>query len=126
MFKKSLLALTLLTVAGAASAEVFTTDVQNQTFTGIAGKASGVDGVSPFVFDKFDESLGTLTNVYFRSTVIIDGGLLGADNFTNEVVSGSGHIGASVTIGDLTNDDVSLLDDEFKPLFSTVDGKITT
>jgi hypothetical protein len=49
MFKKSLLALTLLTVAGAASAEVFTTDVQNQTFTGIAGKASGVDGVSPFV-----------------------------------------------------------------------------
>ena len=121
MFKKSLLALTLLTVAGAASAEVFTTDVQNQTFTGIAGKASGVDGVSPFVFDKFDESLGTLTNVYFRSTVIIDGGLIGADNFTNEVVSGSGHIGASVTIGDLTNDDVSLLDDEFKPLFSTVD-----
>lgn len=115
------LTLSLLLMSGAASAEVatqYTTDTQTQTFTGVAGKDSGVDDVSAFVFDAFDSSLGVLTGVYFRSVITVDGGVIGADNTTNEEVDGSGYIGASILIGDTTNDTVGLLDSSFKSIFS--------
>jgi hypothetical protein len=122
--KKTMIALSLALISASASAEVvdegsatYVTSTQTQQFQGIAGKDSGNDGVLPFSFLKFDSSLGNLTGVFFRSVINVNGGLIGADNTTNEQVNGSGYIGASVQIGDTTNDGVQLLDGSFKPIF---------
>lgn len=122
--KKTMIALSLALISASASAEMvggasatYVTATQTQQFQGIAGKDSGADGVLPFSFLKFDSSLGNLTGVFFRSVINVSGGLIGADNTTNEQVDGSGYIGASVQIGDATNDGVSTLDNSFKPIF---------
>lgn len=116
MLKKTLLALPLLALSMSASAELLTTEVITNTFTGTAGNASTQNGIEPFTFAKFDPSLGTLTNVFFKSTFIIDNGLIGADNMTNKAVSGTGHLGGQLGYLNAT---VAMTGGDFQPLFGT-------
>lgn len=95
--KKTLLALPLLFVAAFSQAEIVTA-TQTQVFSGNAGSASTGAGNSPFVFNKFDASLGTLLKVYLRHDFAISGGQIGADNVTNQVVSGTAELGATGTL----------------------------
>jgi hypothetical protein len=97
MFKKTLLAALLIGMSTAASADLIT-PTQTETFTGVAGNDSTKEGVNPFTFDKFDESLGTLTGVYVEYSLDIANGLIGADNLTNEEVQGTGDLGGDVIL----------------------------
>jgi hypothetical protein len=95
MLKKTLLALPLLVMSMGASAELLTTAAQTQEFTGTAGNTSTEAGIDTFSFDKFDSSLGILSNVFMRTSFIIDNGFVTADNLTNQIVNGSSELGAS-------------------------------
>ena len=97
MFKKTLLAAVLVAASATAYADLVT-PTQTETFTGVAGNDSTKEGVSPFVFDKFDESLGTLTGVFVQYSLDIANGLIGADNLTNEEVEGTGDLGGDVIL----------------------------
>lgn len=103
--------------AGSANAALMTTSVQTQTYSGPAGNTSGISGVQPFTFAKFDPSLGTLIRVVSQLTFEISGGLLSVDNITNKVVSGNGSLGASVEVTGPT----FFISDAFQPMFSGFD-----
>lgn len=112
MFKKSLIAASLL-FAGNATAAIDVTNTQMKEFGGAAGNTTSEVGVDPFIFNKFDETLGTLLNVFFKASFQISGGLIGADNMTNSEVSGTGLLGAKLS---LTGSE-PLLNDSYTALF---------
>lgn len=95
-------------------AALMTTSVQTQTYTGPSGSASGFLGLSPFVFNKFDSALGTLSRVIMRASFTISGGLISADNMSNQQVSGNGFLGASAAISE---PGIIFVDDTFNPMF---------
>jgi hypothetical protein len=98
MLKKvALLALPMMAMSMSANASLFTQE-QVQTYSGVAGNTSAEAGLDPFSFAKFDASLGDLQNVFVQLTFTIDGGLIGADNMTNEEVTGSGYLGGASTL----------------------------
>jgi hypothetical protein len=93
------------------------TATQTQQFAGTGGSDSTAPGFNPFTYDKFDSSLGTLTGVFVSYNFSIDGGLIGADNLTNEVVSGTGELGASL----LLQSSLPFVDGAFNTIFTKVD-----
>lgn len=114
--KKSLLA--MVAVLGMTSvqshAALLTTPLQTQSYSGAAGNASGTAGVLPFLFNKFDSALGTLRRVVMRATFNISGGLISADNMTNQVATGTGYLGASVDF----SSSALLINSSYRPMFS--------
>lgn len=116
MFKKTILALPLLAMSAMASAEL-TTPTQSAYFSGTAGNTSLQEGLDPFTFDKFDSSLGTLTGVFVRYDFTIDNGLIGADNMTNEEVSGTGELGGSLTL----TSELGFVNSTYNPVFEKMD-----
>jgi hypothetical protein len=117
MFKKTLLAAVLVAASATAYADLVT-PTQTETFTGVAGNDSTKEGVSPFVFDKFDESLGTLTGVFVQYSLDIANGLIGADNLTNEEVEGTGDLGGDVI---LSSDLAMFRDGTFTSIFEKLE-----
>lgn len=118
MFKKLTIA-TLLSIAfmGSAQAALMETDVQKFTFSGPSGVTSTEPGVTPFIFNKFDETLGVLNNVFFRAFFQISGGLIGADNMSNDVVTGNGELGARLSLAS----SIPLLTPSFSPIFNPIE-----
>lgn len=97
MLSKTMIALSLI-MATSVSAEIVQETPQQSTFSGAAGNTSLEPGINAFTFQKFDDTLGTLLNVFFKTTFIVSGGLIGADNMTNDTTSGFGDLGAKVTL----------------------------
>lgn len=97
MLKKTILGLVFAGMSAVASAEL-TTNVQNQTFSGEGGADSSVAGVLPLEFEKFDETLGTLTGAYISYSLDVAGGVIGADNLTNTEANGTGSLGAEALL----------------------------
>jgi hypothetical protein len=115
-FKTLVLASTLM-MAFTANAGYIYTDTQTNSFSGTAGSTSERDGVEPFVFDYFDSTLGDLLNVYVSYDLLIDGGLVGADNLTNKEVSGSLTLGGAV----LMSSALPFLTDSFANIFNKLE-----
>lgn len=103
--------------ASAANASYIYDTTQTEMFSGTAGSTSERDGVDPFTFDYFDSSLGELLNVYVSYSLLIDGGLVGADNLTNEEVSGSLTLGGAV----LMDSDLPFLTSSFSNIFNKIE-----
>ena len=116
ILKYSLLAISLMT-ATASQADVVQDQPQSASFSGAAGNDSTEPGVAPFVFAKFDEALGKLTNVFFRTTFTLSGGLIGADNMTNDATSGYGDLGAKLFL----SGSEPLLNGSYASLFSPIE-----
>jgi hypothetical protein len=114
--KKITMASMLVFASIGAQAELVTA-TQTQQFAGTGGSDSTAPGFDPFTFDKFDSSLGTLTGVFVSYDFSIDGGLIGADNLTNEVVFGSGELGASL----LLQSSLPFVDGALNTIFTKVD-----
>lgn len=116
---KKIAAFTLLSLisAGSAQAALMETEVQKFTFSGPSGVTSTEPGVNPFVFNKFDDTLGALNNVFFRAFFQISGGLIGADNMSNDVVTGSGELGARLSL----TSSIPLLNPSFSPIFTPIE-----
>lgn len=113
MFKKLVFATALLTSFSSMAGLIKTTAVQSDSYTGTAGDTSLQPGVDPFVFSKFDSSLGTLTNIFVTYSISIDNGYIGADNKTNNAVSGSAELGGQV----LFSSDLGFINSSFVSLF---------
>lgn len=107
-------ALSLVVMSTSAQAALMSTTTQNQTYTGVAGNASNSPGLQPFVFEKFDTTLGTLLRVVARLSLTISGGLISADNMTNQVASGTGMLGAQASV----SGPVPFINDQYAPMFS--------
>lgn len=101
MFKKTLLAVVLAGMTATSFAEM-TTSVQSDSFSGEGGADSSLVGVSPLEFDMFDSSLGTLTGAYISYSLGVNGGLIGADNMSNEETSGTGSLGAEMLLQEMS------------------------
>ncbi|MEG3765034.1 choice-of-anchor E domain-containing protein [Alteromonas sp. 14N.309.X.WAT.G.H12] len=101
MLKKTLLGLMIAAASATASAEL-TTEVQHQEFSGEAGQDSSDADILPLEFEMFDESLGILTGVYISYTLDVSGGLIGADNLTDEDTSGTGSLGVEVLFSEMS------------------------
>jgi hypothetical protein len=120
MLKKSVLVFALLTsITPFSSMASLITTTQTQEFSGTAGNDSDGSSVDHFMFEKFDNLLGTLDNVFIRYSLFIDSGFIGADNLTNVAVNGTGVLGAEV---DVDSTDVNLLGPTFQPLFDTLEA----
>jgi hypothetical protein len=116
--KVSAIAIALGTVSLGAQASLITS-VQHQQFEGSAGSSSGNTGISPFIFDGFDSSLGDLLNVWVSFSAYIDNGEIGADNLTNGVVDGTAILGATITFSPDPN--TPFLTSSFTPVFQPID-----
>jgi hypothetical protein len=112
---KILLAVPLLLLSTSALADL-STPTQNFSFVGSADSSSLEPGGAPFLFNKFDGSLGDLTGVFVLYDFAIMNGLLGADNKTNAQVSGSGDLGAAVAL----TSNVQFLNNDLSGLFNRV------
>ena len=86
----------------ATSFAEITTSTQSQSFTGEGGADSSLENVSPLVFDMFDSSLGTLTGAFISYSMGVNGGLIGADNMTNDETSGTGSLGAEMILQEMS------------------------
>lgn len=95
MFKKTLLMLALLGATASANAS-YTTEAQNQTYQGAAGAKSTESGVDSFQFEKFDSALGVLTGVNINYSFFIDSGYIGANNLSNQYVTGNAELGSNL------------------------------
>ncbi|MFT7261050.1 MAG: hypothetical protein ACI9MS_002924 [Glaciecola sp.] len=108
MLKKSVLVFALLTsiTSFSSMASLIT---QTNNFTGIAGNDSiGADAgssISDLQFDKFDESLGELTDVHVSYILSISGGSIGATSNTSATSEVIATLGANV----LLNSDLPFL-----------------
>lgn len=114
---KSLIAATLLLCSGGASAALMTTTIQSQSYSGTAGISSNESGANPLTFLKFDETLGNLVNVFMRADFSISGGLIGADNVTNQEVGGTGELGANISV----TSSMPLFNSAYQMMFETVE-----
>lgn len=115
--KLAVIAIPLMLGASAAQASL-STATQVQSFSGAAGSSSSQASVDPFTFDLFDSTLGDLTGVFLSYDVVISGGMLGADNQTNEEVSGTMELGGGVNF----EGQFPLFDTAYNPVFNQVDG----
>ncbi|NVK55427.1 MAG: choice-of-anchor E domain-containing protein [Alteromonadaceae bacterium] len=100
MLKKCLFGLAML--ASFSSTAALTT-IQTETYAGTAGNVSDGSVIQPFIFEKFDSALGTLTDVIFSYTFSINNdndtetGYITVDNKTNAEQTGEATLGASLT-----------------------------
>lgn len=94
-FTKSLIAAALMVFTLSANAE-YTTETQTESFSGKAGASSAESGVSPLVFNYFDSALGKLTGIHIQYSFLTEGGLVGAENLTNQQVSGNVELGSTM------------------------------
>jgi hypothetical protein len=99
MFKRSALVFALLSsLTSFTSTASLITTTQTQVFSGTAGIDSDDSGSSPFIFSKFDSTLGTLDNIFIKYALTVDGGFIRADNLVDNISSGTGTLGATVLL----------------------------
>jgi hypothetical protein len=125
MLKKSALVFALLTsLTSLTSMASLITTTQTQVFSGTAGVDSDDPGSSPFIFSKFDSTLGTLDNIFIKYALTVDNGFIRADNLVNNISSGNGFLGASVIL----SSDVAFasFDDGFVSAFQTLNAEQET
>lgn len=93
--KRTLLFASAFAFTVSAQAEL-TTETESQTYSGKAGSTSSETGVSPLVFSYFDSALGELTGVHIVYNFQTSGGLVGAENLSNQQVTGNVELGSGL------------------------------
>lgn len=113
-------------VASTLSVSAFADPVfltQNASYTGSAGNTSSNVGIDPFVFDMFDNTLGTLLGINVSYYFAINNGIVGADNLSNEIVTGTGTLGGNLTLSSSLSFITNSFQSAFTPLsLSTTDN----